>query len=442
MRNRFILLLFFISCGLFLFEFIFTSSINRLAADDLFFIQSVKDNGIFNGSVFQYSDQNSRFVSVLFIHFLIKLTLSSDLFFLFFGILLIASMSIAVFLLLRATECRYQANFRNMPLLSLFICSILFYSTLNAGEVWFWISSIPTYLFNTIIIIAGASLLFHKSRRWYVIVGGIFCFAYAGNASELSLAIILTLSVLFFLSVQSGLYKSDKLKTTIFLISFSVAFLFLLGGQGLSNRMDYSPSLPLKLALLPTVKYCGIILLKKIPLVIIPALCGIVFLAIKLSEQNFIPFRKHRLFIFTIVSALFIFLYQLMFTLQTGDVAPARALFPVMVLFIFSASVILAPSMRKINTNKLQIVVLIIFILFQTTHTIIFLPKTLRYVKQYDERMLLLSNNNSTSNKVVTLTKLPHSGLLYSAEISNDTSHYSNIHLKNSLQLNYHIKIE
>jgi len=442
MKNRLLLILIVISCGLFLFEFIFTSAIHRHAADDFFFMQSAAENGIINGTLFQYSDYNSRFIAVLLIHSLLYITMSHEHFFLILGVFLIAAMSTSIFLLLQSIECRFKTNFRNMKLLALLICSFLFYSTIHIGEVWFWITSIPTNLLNSIIIITGASLLLHRSRRWYVIVGIMLCFAYAGNASELSIAFILPILILFLLAVKSAPCKADRWKITISILSFAIGFVYLIKGQGLSNRIDYASSLPWETALLTTFKYCGIILLKQTSLIIIPAICGILFIAAKLSDQIFIQYKKPRLYLFILCWAIFLFMYQFEFTLHTSDVAPARTLFPVMVLFIFSASAIVAPYLKNIKKNTLQIVVISIFILFQISHSLIYLPKTLQYVHQYDARMQLLKNSDLPNNEVLKIDKLPHSGLLYSAEITNDTSHFSNAHLKIGLQLNYQVVTE
>ena len=56
------------------------------------------------------------------------------------------------------------------------------------------------------------------------------------------------------------------------------------------------------------------------------------------------------------------------------------------------------------------------------------------YARAFDERMLLLQKS-AGSEKEIAVTPLPSSGLLYSAEISTDTAHFTNRQLRDFIGL-------
>ena len=60
------------------------------------------------------------------------------------------------------------------------------------------------------------------------------------------------------------------------------------------------------------------------------------------------------------------------------------------------------------------------------------------YAKAYDERVALIKNHRKV-NAPLFLKPLPSSGLLYSAEISVDSSFYSNRHLQKAFGIRYGI---
>jgi len=66
---------------------------------------------------------------------------------------------------------------------------------------------------------------------------------------------------------------------------------------------------------------------------------------------------------------------------------------------------------------------------------------TKEYAESYDRRIKILSALNENGQKgIVVLDPLPRSGMLFSAEISADSSHFTNQFIKNSLHLQYDIR--
>jgi hypothetical protein len=64
---------------------------------------------------------------------------------------------------------------------------------------------------------------------------------------------------------------------------------------------------------------------------------------------------------------------------------------------------------------------------------------TFEYAKKYDERIEFVIQN-CTTNNTLTLENLPSSGLLFSAEISADSAHFSNQHFKKGLGVDCKLK--
>ena len=76
--------------------------------------------------------------------------------------------------------------------------------------------------------------------------------------------------------------------------------------------------------------------------------------------------------------------------------------------------------------------VLICIILFNTWNLVTQYKITQNYADKYDKRIEYI--NQMSSMDTVILEPLPNSGLLYSSEISFDSEHYTNQHLRNGLQ--------
>jgi hypothetical protein len=64
-----------------------------------------------------------------------------------------------------------------------------------------------------------------------------------------------------------------------------------------------------------------------------------------------------------------------------------------------------------------------------------------RYSKAYDERLNYLIDLNRTLSKdtIINLKPLPPAGMLYSAEISSDTNHFTNRELRLGYDLKFHV---
>lgn len=440
--QKFYFALIWLSISLFVAQMLAVAFYYQPAADDFFFIHILKDHSIADSVNLQFFNQNSRFVSVFFTHLLIHLQMQTPLFFVLFYVVLLTIAGFSVYLLLNAAECRFGLNISHKILKSFFLISCAYYCTIGNAEVWMWMSSVSGYLMNIIFLTAGSALLLHKSKRWYVYLGGIVCFIYVGGASELSVIFVFIIFSSFLLIPYFNKTLSDYFKSTAFGLTFLVSFLILLTGTGFSNRAGSVDSMPIAASLLVNFKYCGIIVLQKLPQVIIPILLTIFIIAappVFQRNQHNNQLKIAKLLFLLLLIPIGLYCYQLIFTMFTSDVIPARALFPFIILSIIYLGVLFShlPSIKKIYSFKPTLPILIIFmLLFQIYFLAINFPKTIQYVRAYDDRMTLIqSEQNKTES--IHLEALPESGFLYSADITTDTNNFKNRHLQLLMDLKY-----
>jgi hypothetical protein len=66
------------------------------------------------------------------------------------------------------------------------------------------------------------------------------------------------------------------------------------------------------------------------------------------------------------------------------------------------------------------------------------------YASQNDERIAFITelNNRVHKDTLIYLTPLPPSGMLYSAEITADTNHFTNKELRMGYHLKFHVALE
>ena len=65
------------------------------------------------------------------------------------------------------------------------------------------------------------------------------------------------------------------------------------------------------------------------------------------------------------------------------------------------------------------------------------------YSKAYDDRIVtIIDHKNAGGKETLLLKQLPSSGWIHSAEVSEDTTHFNNVFLKEFLQLNFPVAAE
>lgn len=431
-------------CGLaFLLLYIALVYNNRLAADDFHVIDNVKKHGVLGSIGYEYESWSGRWSATLLSHAATAYIMRFPWLMPFIQLLIAGVFSISLYHFLRNSNiCKpYRSKFWDRFSFAITSTAILFLATINKGETWMWWCASFTYLLGTASILMGAALILDEKNSLLKDLCCILCLTYAGGASEPAAATTLVALVALWV-LRSG--KSTMLKTPnhnkkrlIYAIAaLSISFGVCLSAPGNEIRSELLPKVGGMESLVVNFKMLGILLIKHLPLALLILATGVPgLLACKQQDLSLKSNVKKTCFQLTAI-AILVFIYQWTITKVTGDVAADRAtLFIVLCMMIAS---ILAYKLlsERISTSFLQSISLLAVAGVLTYHLFSQIQTTTIYAKAYDLRMQTLfdAEKNQTTP---TLAPLPPSGFLYSAEISSDSTHHSNVHLRQGLNLNY-----
>lgn len=443
---------------LFIGLYLFLSFYNRISTDDFYFLNSVNKYGIVGGTIHEHATWSGRWTSVLLTHFVLFFhKLNYSLFLYQVSILLLFITSIYR-LLKNLNYLFWQVALKSSELLntSIFIISAFFYTCFKIDETWFWLCASSNYLLSVVFFILGISAIINPKKSIFNFTLTIFSFTYLGGSCE-PLALFSSFILLLF---ALGIYlkrTSIPLPTTLLFSRTLTAFLFCLGSfvllyiaNGNRIREQFFEDISVFECFLINFKTTGMIVLLRLPTIILYLILFSVPAFYLGLSQKVRPQSKKTLFkrIVTIgiVYGLLIYIYQFPVTYVTKDIAAYRALFPITLLTFLTSMLIFYHVGLMLNLKEeikqffllASLIGVIILNIYTLSRQISTVPK---YTKAYDERIdLLLKNKNNPETNC--LVPLPNSGLLLSAEISSDTSFFSNTHLKLGLGIKSNIKLK
>jgi hypothetical protein len=298
-----------------------------------------------------------------------------------------------------------------------------------------------------------ACLLAQKKQAKYSIIGSVAFLYVGGSSGPLALISLFLLLIFLIFSIlkklpENLIRKTFTLKTTLYLFCCLFSFLLLYYSQGNTVRLNSFKEISILYSFILNFKMVGIILLKQLPFTILLSsfLCLPFIGLLKVDSYKIKLNKKSNLLLTTIIYGVILFLYQLSITYKTSDIGANRALFFVSLLstfFIITVYFILVNTV-KISNKGLRILttlpllssILIFGILLFKQY-----PLLSSYSHSYDQRVQFLKKVENRG-KILKLNPLSTSGLLFSAEISTDTSHFSNQHLKRGLGLDFNIAVK
>jgi hypothetical protein len=435
------------------------SWMNRIAVDDFYFLGNVKELGVIDATIQEYHTWSSRWFSVILTHTILFLFTKNELILFIYHICCLILFTLAVFLFLQqlmrlqfSSNCNQlkKLNAKHLINFSLFTVGIFFFSSIRIGETWFWLCSTNTYLLSTIMLFFGISGLLHPQKNVKSLLLSSIPFVYIGGSlgplALLVLAALLTFLLCF--KFRPQFVKSFNARN--FYIAFiccAIAFTLLYFAPGNSNREQHFSQIDLLSSFVLNFKLVGIILIKHLPS-IFPVLLFVAILFFYFGQNMAVnkgnDTWKKIVLKWSLLYFLSIFLYQWPITYKTQDIAAFRAMFYISVLTVIYTSVvffilggIVSNLLRQINIiQRIALVTYISASIFQ-----IFLQRMtiLEYTIKYDERINYVLNN-CTEKTTITLIPLPSSGILYSAEISTEPTHFSNQHFKKGLGVDCELK--
>ena len=442
---------------LFTLLFLILSFYNVPATDDYHFLHNLHEYGIWQGMVHEYSNWSPRFASVLITHFILWIQEMTGFGYFIFGVLSLLLVTTAIHCFLLSVEHFFENDIINLfrertkvdqIAVSLFVASIWFLGTLRIGETWFWLCSASTYLWSNAFFLILVSQLIKSGKLWsdYPILF-LSCFFIGGSCGPLSL-ITLTLLVLLLITNLFEFIKKGKSsgiipKLTFATVILSIFFYFQYIANGNRVRETFFDQISLVESLILNIKITGIILIKRIPLSLLIDLI-LTFPVIKLiSTRNESEPAKwiKCLTALTSIYLLTIFLFQWSITYKTQDVGAYRTLLFIQTLTLIYSGMFwiltakygfrkrLLGMQKKISFGLLTIYTITLSVLLINQ-----IIATEKYHEACIERTEYVKRTCYNKN-VTEVNPLPTSGLLYSAELSTDTSYFSNVHYKQGLNL-------
>jgi len=457
MSKRFLLLLSIISL-LFLILFAILSYFSRLATDDYYFIGDLKNRGTFEQVWFQYKYWSGRYTATFAMNVIYNLLGIKQTYYNFLPPLSLFLLITGIYTFLKNLIINYSIQLKKSILIIYSICiaSIFFFLSYDIAESWFWYCGYSSYLWSITALILGTGLLISKNCKWYNSLLLCVCFLYVGGASELYSAII----GLYYTYIVFSIYKKQKTKNNFWqnrfnkkliigYVSFSIAFILLLIAPGNYVRDTLFPEHSFFYAFFLTgksfVKFTILYLpIKSIYLIGFSPL--FILMGIYLKEQlnfSFSPFRKmFKKITLIFFSTLFLFFYTTAYVMV--EAGPARVLF--FVSFLFTCYIIFISFYAGLtisfkNQYKLKLISVFILIPLLIFHIINQTLIASNYSKANDERIAYILNlkEKIKTDTLILLTPLPPSGMLYSSEITNDTTHFTNREVKMGYDLPFYV---
>jgi len=408
-----------------------TAWFNRFSADDYLFIGELSTNSfseIYHKLFYTWNGRwTYNFSILLFLkyyqipHFLVV-----------FNVLSFSLLLWSVYLVFNQFNLLYKTDFNRKETLtfSLIFCGVFFFFTHLTGQSWFWISASLAYLWSCIFFMSGLNSFIKQQPHFWnylmVVVSGL----YIGGSNEvLAILTILLISYSLFIRKHSTI---KWISLFAVLISFSINYF----SPGTAFRDGLTPNLPfvdlmlyvgygsIKYLILDGYKTILPAIVFALPFYVLGATTTTNFSTKFSLKQELI---KTGLFIaFVVVVNQFIVIYAL------GGLAPDRSTIAssllgslALVRFMF----FFGNANKTSSVNLKPILGLIVF--FLVVFNVVFFTIHYNYSKSVDERMTYIHANENT--ELIELKKLKNSGYLNSAEITTDTTHFLNQHLKYGL---------
>lgn len=417
---------------LFILFLLVTFFFNRFAADDYYFIGELRTtpfNEIYSNLYYNWNGRwTFNFLALLF------LKLNHLSFFLpLYNFISVGILYTGLFRLINSLNGYYQLNLtkKNVFTYAAITLSILFFCTMSASDTWLWYTSSIAYLWSTSALFWGVSIFFTKQKRLSdYILYGLSAIYIGGSTEPLTLFIILAL-LLFIIKTKKNAISSIGIG--IITVSFSINYL----SPGTLFRDEITPSL----GFVDFILYTGYgsikFLLFSIHKTFIPALflgLPVYFLGTKTKfylAVNFNPLTSLFKSLMLILSI--VVLNQLIVIYALGSLPPDRSTITSSIaIAIILIRYLFLLGMYHPKKSKYIEYILLLNVLTLLCFNIYFYDAHHNYAKAVDQR---LENILESKSNPIEVKSLPYSGYIYSSEITTESNHHKNQHLKSGLDV-------
>lgn len=435
---------------------------SRLATDDYSFIWDVYNNGIIKGTYNQYMLWCGRYAAKFLFYIVYKYLDADQTWYFLLPLLSLGLLLSGVYKAITNIISHYNFPFSLQKTVAILFTALLFFMTIDIGETWFWYNSFGDYLWSVIAFTWGTAFLFSRSKRSLSTMAAVLCFIYVGGASEVY---SLVFGQLFLALIYKGLkqhnYKrsyflQDAFSRKIIIVSvfFLISFLITVIAPGNYERTDHFPK-PHFISTISLSAYMfGKLLFWFLPqkmLYIIAFASPFLIIGKQYNKGNKIPFKEFLKNIRTVsllllMNCLLIF-GLIAFLMSVSGEYRIWFILSFLLSIYFCGICFYAGYKGLINEKSLAIVKktsasigLIVMIYTLTDQYII----TKKYATAQDERIAFLVDINQHIQKdtMITVPQLPPSGMLYSAEITDNADDFLNEELKQGYRLKFHVVIE
>jgi hypothetical protein len=426
---------------------------NRPAADDFYYLTCVPQSGIISCVAELYKGYSARWTA----YTLAALIIPVPWLYHFLPVIITLIMSALLAAIIRLWFLRQHAIRMTLPdalLCGMVLCSAFFFTTFSVAESWFWIIQVCTYLMSMLAqMMLLYSFLSEKKNYWILLPAAVFI----GGSSE-SYAVIVLLILLAGLTlpvvrqVMEQWFPTSDLrnKLSLALAGCLSAFVVTMASKGNLVRYEALPHAPLPDMMRIILSTWAKAAFFK-PLTVLPyyLLFGWLTFAAgrRLSQSGTahpgIFIRRWLKSLMLLLAAVLVLILPA--TIILSGLPPDRALLQVcflitsfVLLFFLDAGSRLAPLPyeRFLLRKPLALILPFVLIYHITTQSMI----SARYAWAVDDRLKYLHELKMAGNtSPVNLPALPSSGWLYAAEISSDTSHFTNQWIKKYLNLEFPI---
>jgi hypothetical protein len=446
---------------LFLGLFILLCWYFRISTDDFFYLSEVQRIGIFKTVYNYYFKWSGRYATFTVQSIIFKILYNHIAYFFLFPLL---SFILFVWGIYKNMEqlslhCNFAISAFTRWVLSLSFIALLFFLSVDIGENWFWCSCISCYLFSIIAVTWGIFFIVHPAGNLFHYSAICGCFIFIGGSCEVYAPVFLIiLAFLLYMRYRQSLSFSVFIQHTIHkklltaFIFMSISYFLLLIAPGNFCRDQLFPKHQFLFSFFITAKSLVKFFILFVPshLHYLLAFSTVFYITGNDFKENcqctfkmeFVEFVKKTSLFFL----LFVLFYFYMVAYIMSETGPARIWFLVSFVFCvwccsvsFYAGYHQLLSSKKVSVLKKMSVATAFFIL---SYSIICQSEIAkRYAAAYDERANVLTELNKCVHKdtVVVIPALPPPGMLYGAEISGDTAHYTNQHLRMGYKLTFHV---
>lgn len=422
---------------LFVVFLVITAWFNRFAADDFYFIGELSYKSFSEVYKHLYFNWHGRWTSNLSQLLSFKFSHFPGLLFILniftFGILINS-----IYQLVKTISMRYSFALTRQQLYvyAILFLSVFFFCSVSPSSTWFWHTSTVVYLWSVVAFLYLINIIIKQATTPYDYLTLILASIYLGGTNE-------PLVILSFIICAYSFYHAKHQKTVVSFVLILGAFLINYFSSGTAFRDNITPSL----GIIDLILYVGYGTVKFLLFTSYKTFLAAITLAIpfyllgkKIKSINYSFKVKKEVLLSVLAMLTIVILNQFIVIYALGGLAPDRATTAssIVIAVTIVRFMFLLGQHHKNKDSDFKPILLIINI-----GLIVFIGATsvihYRYANAYDERLSFIEN---TKESPVIVKPLPFSGYIYSAEITNDSQHYSNQHLKSGLGLKQEIVLK